>query len=83
MFPSSSIGNALTTDPNRFNSTHCSSFVFLNFILKKYLRMTLMQSKDNKMYNFLLYIRTIFTQALKGSLKELQECRSLSSIKLL
>ena len=42
-----------------------------------------MQSKDNKMSNFLLYIRTIFSQALKESLKELKESKlSLSTLKI-
>ena len=45
--------------------------------------MTLMQSKDNKMSNVLLYIQTIFPQELKESLKELKESRSLSSFKLI
>ena len=45
--------------------------------------MTLMQPKDTKMSNCLLYIETIFPQALKESLKEIKESRSLSSFKLL
>ena len=43
--------------------------------------MTLMQSKDNKMSNFLLHTQTIYPQSLKESLKELKESTSLSSFK--
>ena len=42
-----------------------------------------MQSKDNKMPKMLLYIVTVFPEALKESLKKLKESRSLSSFKLL
>ena len=56
MFPGSSIGNALTTGPKAPGSTRKSRRVFfsLEFHFKKkhYLRMTLMESKDNKMSNF-------------------------------
>ena len=45
--------------------------------------MTLMQSKDNKMSNFCCIYEQFFHQALKESLKELKESRSLSSLKFL
>ena len=38
-----------------------------------------MQPKDNQMSYILLYLWKIFPQALKESLKELKECKSLSS----
>ena len=65
MFPSSSIGNAPTMEPKTPVSTPTVGFLvffseFHFFFSKTVLRMTLMQSQDNKMSNFLLYIRTIF-----------------------
>ena len=61
MFPSSAIGNAPATEPKDPGTTLSVGgffFIFLEFHLlkKQYLRMTLMQSKDTKMSNFLLYI---------------------------
>ena len=75
MLPSSSVGNVSTTELKVPGSTHAVElfkfFFFRISFLKKpqYLRMTLVQSKDNNMSNFLLYIQTIFPQALKESLK--------------
>ena len=43
--------------------------------------MTLMQSKDNKMCDFCWIYEQFFPKALKESLKELKESRSLSSFK--
>ena len=44
--------------------------------------MAVMQSKDNKMSNFIaVYMKKNFPQALRDSLKELKECRSLSFLK--
>ena len=81
MFPSSSIGNHLTTDTNAPGSTvttgFVSSFVFFFHFLK-----TVCKNDCNaikRQYNFLfsvVYMKTFFTQALK-------ECRSLSPFKLL
>ena len=85
MFPSSSIRNAPTTEPKAPGSTLTIGgfFFFICFRISFFLKNSLMQSKDNKMSNFLWYVRTIFPQALKESLKELKESRSLSSFKLL
>ena len=74
MFPSSSIGNAPTMEPKTPVSTPTVvfwGFFFQNFIFfsKTVLRMTLMQSQDNKMSNFLLYIRTIFPPSALRKLK--------------
>ena len=69
MLPSSSIGNAPTTEPKApvqlsLLEVFVLIFVFRISFTKKqqYLRMTLMQSKDNIIVNFLLYLRTIFSQ---------------------
>ena len=45
--------------------------------------MTLMQSKDNKVSNFCCIYEQFSPQALKESLRELKESRSLSFFKLL
>ena len=74
MFPSSSIGSTPTTDPKAPNSI-LPVVVFKISFKKQYLRMTLMQSKDNKMYNFYVVYTNNSPQALNESLKELKERR--------
>ena len=82
MSPSSSIGNAPTTE-NKAPGLTLTVEVFNFFFLISFFK-ALMQTKDNKMSNFLLLIRTTPPppQVLKESFKELKESRSLSSFKL-
>ena len=65
LYTRSSIGNSFDYLSNSYRGMW-----FLNFFFfKYYLRMTLMQSKDNKMSNFCCIYDQSTPQALKDSLK--------------
>ena len=79
----------LTTNSQDRGPTHTAGCFFFFFIFsflsffKQYLRISLMQSKNNKMsiFCFCFIYEQFSPQALKDSLKELKESSSLSSFK--
>ena len=80
MYPSSSIGNGSDSTSKRYpvQLLAWDFFLYKNVIKNnQYIRMTLMQSKGNKMSNFFGIYEEFISQALKESLKKLKEYRSL------